>query len=224
MQHDDIGTDFLPFLPEVPEGGMIYYLETLARLRGRNHSNTFFCTFNGGEKTVPSFFNDMNQEIAMRLLSMQSWDVFMVGYWFIKLFPPPYVIFFAPWPMFGLHAEPAAPSKSLAIVSYKTVERGPRGRGRKFLFGLPESFVTGDSLNPSGYEYLSARVSAWAQMWHTDYTDWPYTMGLMHRYVNGSKRSPLIPTNYWPQDKMLVKQNLVKHRHIARSSRTLFSP
>src|SRR5215212_75848 len=98
MLFDDIQADALPFLPNVPEGGMIYYLETLCYLRGRKHSNTFFCTFNGGEKEVPQFFNDQNLEIMLRLLLMQSWDVFMVGYWFVKLFPPPYVVQFAPFP------------------------------------------------------------------------------------------------------------------------------
>jgi hypothetical protein len=219
MQFDEIGTDFLPILPSVPEGGMIYYLQTSCTLRGRAHQNTFFLTFNGGEKSVAQFFSDNTQTIMLRLLLMQSWDVFMLGYWFVKLFPPPYVIQFVPFPQFGFWAEPAAPSKDLAIVSMKTEQTGPKSRGRKFLFGLPATWVDGNQLTTDAVERIASRVSTWEQLYHPDYTDWPYTMGLMHRYVDGVKHSPLVPFNYWPFERMLVRVQLVKHRHVRRSSR-----
>jgi hypothetical protein len=213
MLFDDIQQDALPFLPSVPEGGMIYYLQTHCFLRGRVHQNSFFCTFNGGEKEVPAFFNDQNTEIMLRLLLLQSWDVFMVGYWFVKLFPPPYVVQFAPFPQFGFWPEDAAPSKALGHVSFQTAQTGRRRFMRKYLFGLPASWIDGEYLTPEAHLRVFARLSAWEQMWHTDYTDWPYTMGKMNRYIDGSYRSPLNPINYWPLDRMNIKKRLMRHYH-----------
>lgn len=213
MLVDDIQQDALPFLSEVPEGGMLYYLQFESSLRGRRHQNTFFCTFNGGQKSVFDFFRDQQLEIGLRLASMQSWEVFQLGFLFVKLFPLPWVIQFIPTGYFGLEIEPAAPNKDTAIFSFETVQHGYKRWGRKFLFGMPASWIDGGSLTPEGWLKMAGRTSAWGQLWHTDYEQWPYTMGKMNRYHDGQYRSPLIPTNYWPLDRYYMRNYLVKHRH-----------
>lgn len=203
---------------------MIYYLQSEAMLRGRTHQNTWFCTFNGGEKSVFDFFRDQTQEVINRVALLQSWDVQYFGYWFVKLFPPPYVIQFFPYPIFGFQTETATENKNLAIVSFKTAQQGPRSWMRKFLFGLPASWIDGDKVTEFAHLQIFARLSVWEQQWHTDYTAWPYTMGKMNRYIDGSYRSPLNPINYWPLDRMIVRKRLVKHRHAKRSQRWPFLP
>jgi hypothetical protein len=209
----DILPDYQTTLAEVPPGGMIYYLQFESTLRGRRHQNTFFCTFNGGEKSVFDFFRDQQLEIGLRLASMQSWEVFQVGYLFVKLFPPPYVVMFIPTAYFGLWLEPAAQNKDTAIWSFETVQQGYKRWGRKFLFGMPASWVDGKGLTEDGWLHMSARTSTWGQQWHTDYTDWPYTMGKMNRFHNGTYRTPLNPINYWPLDRYYMRSYLVQHRH-----------
>lgn len=213
MLFDDIQQDALPALDGVPEGGMIYYLQFEYTLRGRHHQNTFFCTFNGGEKSVFDFFRDQHREIAFRLAAMQSWEVLQLGYWFVRLFPLPYVVMFVPTALPGFWLEPAAPNKDTAIWSFETVQRGYKRWGRKFLFGMPASWIDNGRLTPEGWLRMAGHTSSWGQLWHTDYTEWPYTMGKMNRYHDGSYRSPLIPTNYWPLDRYYMRNNLVKHRH-----------
>lgn len=215
----DVLPDYLPVLDSVPPGGMIYYLQFESQLRGRRHQNTFFCTFNGGDKSVFDFFRDQQLEIGLRLASMQSWDCFQVGFLFVKLFPPPYVVMFIPTAYPGLWLEPAAPNSVSAIWSCETKQSGRKRWMRKFLFGMPASWIDGDHLNGEGLIRMSGRTSAWGQLWHEDYTDWPYTMGKMNRYHNGSYRSPLVPTNYWPLDRYYMRDYLVKHRHVRRSQR-----
>lgn len=214
MLYDDIQQDAEPTLDAVPAGGMIYYLEFESRLRGRRHQNTFFCTFNGGEKEVQQFFRDQQLEIGLRLAQMQSYEVFQIGFTFVKLFPPPYVVMFIPTAYFGLKLEPAAPNKDTAIWSFETVQSGYKRWGRKFLFGMPASWIDGHRLTPQGWLNMAAVTSSWGQMWHTDYEEWPYTMGKMNRYHNGTKRSPLNPINYWPLDRYYMRNRLVAHRHV----------
>lgn len=215
----DILPDYEPTLASVPPDGMIYYLQFESTLRGRRHQNTFFCTFNGGDKSVFDFFRDQQLEIGLRLASMQSWEVFQVGFLFVKLFPPPYVVMFIPTAYFGLWLEPAARNQDTAIWSFETVQSGYKRWGRKFLYGMPASWIDGDKLTPDGWLHMAARTSTWGQLWHTDYTDWPYTMGKMNRYHNGSYHSPLNPINYWPLDRYYMRNRLVKHRHPKRSQR-----
>lgn len=205
--------DYLPVLDSVPSGGMVYYLQFDSLLRGRHHQNTFFCTFNGGEKTVLEFFQDQHREIAFRLVAMQSWDVFQVGYMFVRLFPPPYVIMYIPTALPGFHIEPAAPNKVLAIAKFQTEQTGRKRHFRKYLFGMPASWIEEDRLNDEGRTRIISHVSSWGQLWHTDYTEWPYTMGKMNRWVNRVLHSPLNPINYWPLDRWQVDAKLVKHLH-----------
>lgn len=209
----DILPDYETTLGVVPAEGMIYYLQVESLLRGRRHQNTFFCTFNGGEKSVFDFFRDQQLEVAGRLLTMQSYEVFQIGYLFVKLFPPPYVVMFIPTGFVGQHFEAAAPNKDTAIWSFETVQSGYKRWGRKFLFGMPASWIDGHRLTPDGWLHMAARTSTWGQLWHSDYVEWPYTMGKMNRYHNGSYRSPLNPINYWPLDRYYMRQNLVAHRH-----------
>lgn len=209
----DILPDYETTLAVVPPEGMIYYLQFESTLRGRRHQNTFFCTFNGGDKEVFQFFRDQQLEVGLRLASMQSWEVFQLGFLFVKLFPPPYVVMFIPTGYFGLHLEPAAPNKDTAIWSFETVQSGYKRWGRKFLYGMPASWIDGKSLTAQGWLNMAARTSTWGQLWHTDYTEWPYTMGKMNRYHNGSYHSPLNPINYWPLDRYYMRSNLVVHRH-----------
>jgi hypothetical protein len=219
VNYGDLITDFLPVLPSVPEGGMLYYLQTECTLRGRRHQNTFFMLFTGGEKSVPQFYADNTTTIMHRLLLMQSWEVFMYGYTFVKLFPPPYVIQFFPVLLPGFWFEPAAENKHLAIMSAKTEQSGHKSRGRKFLFGMPASWVSGNQLTNAAMASMSSRIDTWNQLYTPSYPDWPYVMGLSHRYVNGVYHSPLNPINFWPYERMYLNQRLVKHRHPKRSSR-----
>lgn len=215
----DILPDYLPVLPEVPEGGMLYYLQLESLLRGRRHQNTFFMTFNGGEKTVFDFFHDMTFNVANRVLAMQSWDVHMLGYLFVKLFPPPYVIMFIPYPFFGFWTEPACENKELVTISCKTEQSGPKSRGRKFLFGVPASWIDGPRLTGEGLERVDSHVQTWQQLFAGHGGESSYTMGLMHRYVDGSYHSPLNPINYWPYERWLVRRDLVQHKHPRASKR-----
>lgn len=222
MNPFDIITDFLPVLPNVPETGMLYYLQTECLLRGRRHQNTFWLRFVGGEKTVFQFFQDNTLTIMNRILLCQSWDVQMLGYWFVKVFPPPYVIMFVPYPLFGFYTEPACENKQLAIASLYTELRGRKNRGRKFIFGMPASWVTGNQLTPEGVEIINSRFMTFTQLYHPDYEEWPYTWGLMHRYVDGSYHSPLNPLNYAEFRHHVIRTALVKHRHVKRSQRWPF--
>jgi hypothetical protein len=213
MLLDDIQQDALPVLTEVPSGGMIYYLQFESSLRGRRHQNTFFCTFNGGDKSVFDFFRDQQLGIGLRLANMQSWEVFQYGFTFVKLFPLPYVIMFIPTAYPGMNFEAAVPNSTLACVSFETLQTGRKRWMRKFLFGLPVSWVDGNHLSSEGGTGIFGMTSAWEQLWHPDYEEWPYTMGKMNRYINRSYHSPLNPINYWPLDRMHIRNNLVKHRH-----------
>lgn len=219
MKAFDIITDFLPILPNVPPDGMLYYLQTECLLRGRVHENTFFMLFKGGEKTVFNFFADMTFNVVNRILANQSWEVQMVGYWFVKLFPPPYVIQFVPYPFFGFWTEPAADNKKLAIISRKTEQRGAKSRGRMFHFGMPASWLDGNFLNGEGLNRLNAHTQTWQQLFTEPDGESEYRMGLMHRYVDHSYHSPLNPINFWPIERFLVKRNLVKHRPPALTQR-----
>lgn len=215
----DILPDFLPVLPSVPEGGMLFYLETEALLRGRRHQNTFWMTFNGGEKTVFNFFQDITLNVINRLAVLQSWDVQYFGYWFVKLFPPPYVIMFVPYPIFGFWTEPACQNKELACVNFWTEQQGHRGRARKFLFGMPASWIEGTDLNAEGSTRIYSHMATWEQLFMIETEESGYTMGLMHRYVDGSYHSPLNPINYWPFNRFRIRWPLVKHMHYAASIR-----
>lgn len=191
---------------------MLYYLQTENLLRGRIHENTFFMAFLGGEKSVFDFFRDNTFNVINRVLANQSWEVQCIGYWFVKLFPPPYVIMFIPYPFFGFWTEPAAENKKLAIISKKTEQRGAKSRGRLFHFGMPASWIDGARLNGEGINRLNNHVQTWQQLFTDPDGESSYRMMLVHRYLNGSYHSPLNPINWWPVQRFLVKGNLVKHR------------
>lgn len=215
----DIISDYLPVLDSVPEQGMLYYLQTENLLRGRIHENTFFMAFLGGEKSVFDFFRDNTFNVINRVLANQSWEVQCVGYWFVKLFPPPYVIMFIPYPFFGFWLEPAADNKKLAIISKKTEQRGAKSRGRLFHFGMPASWIDGNRLNGEGINRLNNHVQTWQQLFTDPDGESSYRMMLVHRYVDGSYHSPLNPINWWPVQRFLVKGELVKHRPPALTQR-----
>lgn len=219
MLFNDIITDYLPFLPDVPGGGMIYYLQTQASLRGRTHQNTFWMTFNGGEKSVFDFFVEMNRNVMFPLAGMQSWEVFTYGYFFVKVFPPPYVIQFIPLLLPGFWVEPACLNKELAVINLWTEQSGPKSRARKYLFGMPASWIDGPRLTPDGGSHIFGYSQIWYDLFMSNNPDSPYTMGLMHRYVDGSYHSPLNPINYWPFNRFQVRTALVKHRHWNASKR-----
>lgn len=201
---------------------MLFYLQTESLLRGRRHQNTFFMSFRGGQKSVFDFFRDITFNVPNRVLANQSWEVQMLGYLFVKLFPPPYVIMFIPYPFFGFHLEPAARNQDLAIISAKTEQRGAKSRGRKFHFGMPASWIDGDRLTGEGLDRLNAHTQTWEQLFAGTNGESEYSMGLMHRYVNGQYHSPLNPINYWPYERFTIKRDLVKHRHVKRSQRWPF--
>lgn len=219
MKPFDIISDYLPVLPSVPEGGMLYYLQTECLLRGRRHENTFFMAFKGGEKTVFDFFRDNTFNVFNRILANQSIEVQMIGYWFVKLFPPPYVIMFVPYPFFGFWLEPAASNKDLAIIAAKTEQSGRKSRGRKFHFGMPASWVDGKRLTQEGLQRLDAHTQTWQQLFAGSTGESEYAMGMMHRYVNHQYHSPLNPINFWPYERFLVRPYLVKHRPPGRTQR-----
>lgn len=215
----DIISDYLPVLDSVPDQGMLYYLQTENLLRGRIHENTFFMAFLGGEKSVFDFFRDNTFNVINRVLANQSWEVQCVGYWFVKLFPPPYVIMFIPYPLFGFWLEPAADNKKIAIISKKTEQRGAKSRGRLFHFGMPASWIDGNRLNGEGINRLNNHVQTWQQLFTDPDGESSYRMMLVHRYVDGSYHSPLNPINWWPVQRFLVKGELVKHRPPALTQR-----
>lgn len=214
MWYDDIRQDALPILEEIPSGGMMYYLQFESLFKGRRHQTTFWCTFNGGEKSVFDFFRDMHQNIAFRMAGMMSAEVFIIGYLFVKIFPPPYVIMPVPVAVPGFWLEPGCDLKEQTYLSFITEQSGYRRHGRKFLFGMPASWITNKRLNAEGHSRVFGMASTWEQLFHPDYTDFPYTMGKMDRYIGGVKHSPLVPFNYWPFIKMYVKGRLVQHRHV----------
>lgn len=219
MQFNVINTDFLPVLPNVPEGGMLYYLQTECLLRGRRHQNTFFMSFRGGEKSVFDFFADMTSNVMNRLLTLQSIQVLMTGFWFVKLFPPPYVIMFVPYILPGRELEAATESKNLAIAAAKTEQQGRRSWGRKLLFGMPASWVDDDRLSDIGLSRINSHVQTWQQLFAGTTGESEYSMGKMDRWINHVYRSPLNPINYWPYERFLVRPYLVKHKHPRASRR-----
>jgi hypothetical protein len=219
MLFHDIITDYLPVLDSIPPDGMLYYLQTENLLRGRRHQNTFFMQFLGGEKSVFDFFRDNTFNVFNRILANQSWEVQMLGYWFVKLFPLPYVIMPIPYPFFGFWTEPAAPNKKLAIISKKTEQQGRKSRGRMFHFGMPASWIDDNRLNGEGLNRLDAHTQTWQQLFTEPDGESEYRMMLVHRYVDGSYHSPLNPINWWPVERFLVKGNLVKHRPPALTQR-----
>lgn len=215
----DIITDYLPILPNVPPEGMLYYLQTENLLRGRRHQNTFFMAFLGGEKSVFDFFRDNTFNVVNRVLANQSWEVQCIGYWFVKLFPLPYVIQFIPYPFFGFWLEPACENKELAIVSRKTEQQGRKSRGRMFHFGAPASWIEDGKLNGEGLNRLNDHTQTWQQLFTEPDGESEYRMMMVHRYVNGSYHSPLNPINWWPVEKFQVRPYLVKHRNPRASKR-----
>lgn len=219
MQLDYFQQNAQKVLPEIPQDGMLYYLQVESLLRGRVHENTFFMTFKGGEKEVFRFFQEMTFNVVNRLLVMQSWEVQCIGYWFVKLFPLPYVIMPIPYPLFGYWPEPAAPSKHLAIVSAKTAEQGRRSWGRKLLFGMPATWTSGERLTGEGWERINSHTQTWEQLFAGETGESDYTMGMCHRYIDGSYRSPLNPLNYVPYERFMTRPYLIKHRHPKRSKR-----
>lgn len=214
MLYDDIAQDALPILEGIPEGGMLFYLEFNSLFKGRRHMTTFFCTFNGGVKSVSEFFQDIHQNIAFRLVGMQSWDVFQFGYTFVKLWPLPWVIMPIPTFVPGFWPEPGCDLKEQAYVSFHTEQTGYKRYGRKFIFGMPASWINGDRLNAEGMSRIYGMSATWTTIFHPDYLDFPYTMGKMNRYIGGVKRSPLLLINYWPFIEQRLKPNLVQHRHV----------
>lgn len=215
MLFDDIQQQAFPFLDTVPSGGMIYYLQFESVFRGRRHNSSFFCTFNGGEKSVFDFFRDMTQNIAWHMAGYQSYQCYQFGYWFVKLFPLPFVVMFIPTSLPGFWLEEGCDVKQQAYVSFHTQQTGYKRYGRKFLYGLPASFIEGDRLTIDGANHIYGQTAPWTTIWHPDYTAFPYTMGKMNRYIDRQYRSPLNPTNYWPFVEQFIGPRLVQHRHVA---------
>jgi hypothetical protein len=215
----DILPDYERTLEIIPPQGMLYYLQFESTLRGRRHQNTFFCSIKNGDRSVFDFFRDQQLNIGLKLAAMQSWEVFQIGFLFVKLFPPPYVVMFIPTAYFGLWLEPAAPNKASAIFSYETVQSGRKRWGRKLLFGMPASWIDGDRLTPEGWLRMAGHTSTWGQLFADTNEESQYSMGKMNRYINHQYHSPLNPINYWPLNRYYMRNYLVKHRHAKRSQR-----
>jgi hypothetical protein len=209
----DILPDYQTTLEIIPPQGMLYYLQFESTLRGRRHQNTFFMSIKNGDRSVFDFFRDQQLNVGLKLAAMQSWEVFQLGFLFVKLFPPPYVVMFIPTGFFGLWTEPAAQNKDTAIWSFETVQTGYKRWGRKFLYGMPASWIDGKRLTPEGWLRLSGHTSTWGQLFADTNEESQYSMGKMNRFHNGSYRSPLNPINYWPLNRYYMRQNLVTHRH-----------
>lgn len=211
---------FVPFpLTTMPEGGMLFYWEQHYSLRDRHHMHTWFVLFTGGEKTVAQFLIDMRISLDNYMLALKSWDVTHGYNMFVKLFPPPWTYMPVPVVLNGLYIEPAAQSKDVGIVSMKTEQSGKKKFARKFLFGMPESWVDGNRITPDGRAIINARFSALKDIFSEENEEWPYVWMKWNRYVDGSLHSALNPTNFWPIREYIVREKLVKH-YPPRASRT----
>lgn len=202
----------------LPEGGSIFRVTINASYAGRTRQHKYVCTWNGGEKTWTQFLLDISTTLVTYTMFDRSADVLTLFWFYEELFPNPVRAFPVPWPLNGFWFEPPVSPSKIAVVSLNTGLPGPKNRGRKFLFGLPESFVEGNYLTPIAVERLSARFSSLAEQFSEENTEWPYTWGVFHRYVGGVKLLPF-PTNYWPWKNMIVKSRLVNHQSMAISRR-----
>lgn len=190
---------------------MLFYWEQHYSLRGRHHMHTWFVLFTGGEKTVAQFLIDMHISLGVYMLALKSWEVEHTHSVFVKLFPPPNIYMPVPSNLSGLYIEPACESKELATVTLKTELSGKRKFARKFLFGMPASWIDGNQLTPDARAIINARFSGLQDIFSEENEEFPYVWMKRNRYVDGSLHSELNPTNFWPIREYIVRQRLVKH-------------
>lgn len=202
---------FLFPLDSMPEGGMLFYWEQHYSLRGRTHMHTWFILFTGGEKTVAQFLIDMHITLNVYMLALKSWEVEHSHSVFVKLFPPPNIYMPVPSNFSGLYVEPACQNKEQAIVTLKTELTGKRKFARKFLFGMPASWIDGNQITPDARAIINARFSGLQDVFSEENTEFPYVWMKRNRYIDGSLHSELNPTNFWPIREYIVRQRLVKH-------------
>src|SRR5215212_9109146 len=148
----------------VPEGGMIFRVQMECLYAGHRRQHLYTCTFNGGEKTWTQFLLDISTTLCTYTIFERSWEVQMLGWVYMELFPNPLRVFPVPFPISGFHVEPACPPSDIATVSLYTNEGGRKSRGRKFLFGLPASWIEGRTVSAYGTGRIWTRFSSLADI------------------------------------------------------------
>lgn len=202
-----------PTPPPVPNGAL--FTATMeCTLRGRRFQNVFTFVYGESDWTYPKLFLELATTLGTYTMLSRSFECTCFGIVYKEYYPNPLVT--VPIPLFisGGVFDVAAPNSVNAVMKLRTGFVGRSMRGRKFIFGLPASFWNGMYLVPEKHRQISLNWATLEQLYHPEFTDYPLTWGLLHRYVGGVKRLPII-TNFWPFVDATLNYRRMRHRHTA---------
>lgn len=194
--------------------GLLFWFDTIIFYKGRRFWHRFNFALRPTDWDYDILFRELLVQLCGRLMRHRSYEAVMTLALYTELWPWPGLVVPLPMILPGDQFRAGAPKDWLAVMSMKTGKRGRQWRGRKFLAGLPLDAWQGDYLTIDARRDISITWRAMEDIFGPDNEEYPLQWGVLHHYVNGSKRLPII-TNFWPFNDLILKAHRVRHEHTA---------
>lgn len=151
-----------------------------------------------GNQELWRLARNLRDNFIGRIAQHLSVDVSFYGIYVLRKYPPdPPLDHFEPIGTVGAVNSPTVHHALKAVVSLRTGLLGRSMRGRKFLGGMPQSYVDGRRLNQAGKLAVDLEWGLINEVYRPDNLINDITWGILHRYVGGALIEPL-PFNFTP--------------------------
>lgn len=206
----------IPLMSSHPlfEYGLMFWWDVHYWLRGRHHMHRFTFASRPNDWDYQKLFTELTVQLNGRIMRHRSNMAVNLLNIYTELWPVPGNVIPIPTIIPGDRFAHSAPNSVAAVMKMRTGLPGRMNRGRKFLVGIPEEDWNGMFLKPDVMREISITWRALEQIYSPDFDEYPLQWGVLHRYVNGSRRLPII-TNFWPFTNLSLNARRMRHEWTA---------